>query len=402
MGSSPQIDCRFFSGYKPCVKNIRCDEQCAHKDVATPRILVIHLEALGAVLRATSILPAIKRKFPKSHITWITSPLASELLKNNSLIDRLIPNHHNGILALRTLVFDFGFCIDKSHEAAGILEIPKYIGESRGFGVQATTGAIIPLNIEAERLWELGLSNHEKFLMNKNPETRLITEALGFEWQQDEYVFDFSKEETDLCKNLRTDMGISKTETVIGLNTGCSGMLPHKKLTVEGWVKLTIQMSERFSTVRFLLLGGPEDTERNLEIKNKLMPLGERVLLTPTTDGLRKGMSYVSMTDLVVTGDSLGMHMAIALKKYVVAWFGPSCLHEIDFYGRGEGIKTESPCAPCWKRECSKPLMCYNNVSFDKLIAAVERGLLASKKEKQPVSKRILQVDAKLELGETP
>ena len=39
--------------------------------------------------------------------------------------------------------------------------------------------------------------------------------------------------------------------------------------------------------------------------------------------------------DIVVSGDSLGMHMAIGLKKWVVAWFGPTCHQEIDLYDRG-------------------------------------------------------------------
>jgi heptosyltransferase-2 len=73
------------------------------------------------------------------------------------------------------------------------------------------------------------------------------------------------------------------------------------------------------------------------------------------------------------------MHMAIALKKWVIAWFGPTCSHEIDLYGRGVAIETKAPCSPCWKRECHKPLMCYDQVNFDEISKGVSLGLKPEK-----------------------
>src|SRR5258708_2883238 len=118
-----QKDCRFFSGYKPCSLHNECAAHCPVKQVAHHRILIIHLEALGAVLRGTVVLRAIKRKWPNSHITWITSGGAAPLLENNHLIDRLLKNDHQGALALSTLVFDYGFCVDKSLVASGLLQV---------------------------------------------------------------------------------------------------------------------------------------------------------------------------------------------------------------------------------------------------------------------------------------
>lgn len=99
---------------------------------------------------------------------------------------------------------------------------------------------------------------------------------------------------------------------------------------------------------RVMLLGGPEDTERNKEIADYFRG---RVINTPTTDGVRKGACYESIPQVVVTGDSFGMHLAIALKKYIIAWFGLSCWTEIDLYDRGVKIFQENlECSPCWKR----------------------------------------------------
>ena len=55
---------------------------------------------------------------------------------------------------------------------------------------------------------------------------------------------------------------------------------------------------------------------------------------------------------VVVTSDTLGMHLAIALKKKIVALFGPTCPQEIDLYDRGVKLFTSAPCAPCYKQTC--------------------------------------------------
>ncbi|MDZ4675919.1 MAG: glycosyltransferase family 9 protein [Oligoflexia bacterium] len=369
-----QTDCRHFSGYKPCSKNTICSEHCKLKEVATPRILIIHLEALGAVLRATVILRAIHSQWPKAHVTWITNPLASALLENNPYINRLLKNNHEGTLALSTLAFDYTFCVDKSLVAAGLMEIPIDSGERRGFGVDQKTGAIIPLNLDAQKLYEIGLSNYEKFYVNKKSEAQLIIESLGFKSHREKYVFEFTRDEKLLKTKERERLGLIRSKKpIIGFNTGCSPTISYKKLTVAGWCKLIEMISLKYPGSPLLLLGGPEDTQRNIQIATILTQA--TVIATPTLLGLRQGMIYIDMCDAVITGDSLGMHMAIALNKWTVAWFGPTCAHEIDFYDRGAAVVTEAPCSPCWKRSCDKEVMCYDQVNYDKIISALSVGL---------------------------
>ena len=69
------------------------------------------------------------------------------------------------------------------------------------------------------------------------------------------------------------------------------------------------------------------------------------------------------------------MHMAIALKKWTVAWFGPTCAHEIDLYDRGYKALSKVACSPCWKRSCNKPEMCYDYVDFSEVVSGVKEGI---------------------------
>ena len=62
--------CKKFSGYKPCLSYKNCLENGCQADIPENhigvKILLISLEALGAVLDNTAILPAIKRKLADS------------------------------------------------------------------------------------------------------------------------------------------------------------------------------------------------------------------------------------------------------------------------------------------------------------------------------------------------
>lgn len=361
-------NCRFFSGYKPCGKHPQCADSCPHFATASPRILIVHLEALGAVLRATAILPALHRQYPKAHITWVTQAPADQLLKPNALIDRVLTTSANDQLVLRSLEFDLALVADKSLKAAGVLKLTR-AQEVRGFIVDSKSGAILPANLEAEELWQIGLSDEKKFRSNQKPETQLLHEALALgAWLRDPYRVELSQDEQTLVERRRRQWSLG-LQQIIGINTGCSGVIPYKRFTVSYQRDLVKALQAKFRQP-IVLLGGPEDEARNQEIAH-----GLHVIASPTTLGLRDGICSVAACDVVISGDSLGMHMGIALKKWVVAWFGPTCAQEIDLYDSGEKLIAEVDCGPCWKRSCSKPTMCYDRVPIPAVIDATARGL---------------------------
>ena len=365
-----EIHCRHFSGYKPCGLSGSCDRACNHFDEVMHQVVIVHLGALGAVLRSTGLLKAIKREFPKSMVTWVTQAPANKLLENNPLIDQVLTTEAQDLLQLQAFEPDVVFCIDKSTLAAGIARSLK-AGEIRGFKSNPKTGAILPANAEAHELWNIGLSNHTKFFVNKKSENQLVHEALGLgTYTKDEYVYQFTEIEKEISRN-RRDLWSPQKQILVGLNTGCSGAIPYKKLSVEYHRKMITQIQATYGDkVRIVLLGGPEDQKRNLEISK-----GADVIWSPTDRGLRDGMMSVAACDIVISGDSLGLHMAIAQKKWAVAWFGPTCAQEIELYGRGEKVLTTAPCSPCWKRVCDQKAMCYDLVELDQIMAGLSKGI---------------------------
>ncbi|MGE4132505.1 MAG: glycosyltransferase family 9 protein, partial [Bdellovibrionales bacterium] len=190
-----EIDCRHFNGYKPCAKNETCDRtRCSHFESVRQRVLIVHLEALGAVLRSTALIPAIKRKYPKSTITWVTKAPADQLLMGLPDVDRVLTTDASGLLSLSALQFDVGLVVDKSLQAAGVLSHTKV---ERVFGFRTNSfGAIVPANGEALELWNLGLNDQKKFFENKKSEAQLVHEALNLgEYRRDQYQVNLSVSE---------------------------------------------------------------------------------------------------------------------------------------------------------------------------------------------------------------
>ena len=345
--------CRYFNGYKPCDKSGVCDETCSSLNIPTTRILIIHLEALGAVLRSTALLKPIKRKFPNSHITWVTQKPADQLLLNNVWVDRVVCFDAPNIFGLTALQFDVTFCIDKSFQATGLA---AHIQTELlyGFELDSQTGAIAPASGAAQELWQLGLSNQKKFFENQKAETQLTCEALELgPFKRDSYILRLSESEKREAQN-RKKKWSENSKLIIGINTGCSDVIAYKKLSVRAHRALIEKLSPH-ADFKIVLLGGKEDAARNIEIGKDL-----DVVQSSTDRGLRDGIVSCEACDVIVSGDSLGMHIGIALKKWMVAWFGPTCSQEIDLFENGLKVISDAPCGPCWKRVCDQPTMCLD------------------------------------------
>ncbi len=66
-------------------------------------------------------------------------------------------------------------------------------------------------------------------------------------------------------------------------------------------------------------------------------------------------MDWIQSCRLVVTGDGLGLSLALAMKKRVVALAGPTSLREDEMWGRGVVLSPERDleCRPCLASSCA-------------------------------------------------
>lgn len=372
----PQIpSCKKFSGYKPCEPYSTCFEDgCKHDDDTSnmgKKILIISLDALGNVLDNTPILHAIKRKFPVSTIYWITLQNAEKILLYNHLIDKVFGWTDENRMILRNIEFDYVMNADKSVYACAFANEVR-AKTKLGFLLNSD-GKIIPANQGAMYSYRLGLNDKLKFRENQRTGVDIIHEVFELEYKRDPYVFNFSDEEKEFIANYKKEIGYDDKLIYVGFNTGCSELFPNKKLTVEQHIEIikNIAGDKRF---RIVLLGGREDTERNEKIYNAFNnELKKFIINTPSTLGLRRGACFMSIPDIVISGDSFGMHLAIALRKYIISWYGLSCWSEIELYDYGIKLIPEGlECAPCWKRVCPFDLECIKMVDLKLIVDTVK------------------------------
>ena len=114
-----------------------------------------------------------------------------------------------------------------------------------------------------------------------------------------------------------------------------------------------------------VLLGGPLEREKNRDI---LRSVKAPVIDTGVANSVLNFAAIVARCHTVLTSDSLGMHLAIALRRRLVVLFGPTCEQEIELYGFGAKVVAGIECSPCYQRTCEKTITCMNTLSLTEIV----------------------------------
>ncbi len=360
-------DCRFFLGYKPCIFRRECAD-CPHYAPFGTRILIIKLAAMGDVLRTTPLLRGLKRLHAGCHITWLTEASVVPMLKGIAEIDRLLPYNLETALQLATESFDLLYCFDKEPKATA-LAMNIRATRKAGFGMNEY-GGVIPLNAESEYTFELGINDELKFRQNRKTYPELIFECAGIPYREpQEYVITDLAEEIRWARDYLSGLGVRPEGLKVGLNTGAGDVFATKKWTEKGYARLADLLEEQLGA-KVLLLGGPLERERNERIAAAAR---HSPCDTGSDHSIRRFSGIVGNCNLLVTGDTLAMHIAIALKVPVLAILGPTCHQEIELYGRGSMIVSDLDCSPCYLGTCTKQTTCMDAISADLVYAEAVR-----------------------------
>ncbi len=365
-----RLDCRNYRGDRPCAIGIQgpCPPHCAVYDPHGARILIIKLGALGDVIRTTALLPGLKSQWPQSHITWVTKPAGVRLLANHPLIDRLLPFDAESICHLELEQFELCLSLDKEPGPTALAQRVK-APDRRGIGISAF-GTPLPLNEAAVHYFTLGLDDRLKFYRNDRSYQSLLYAAVGLTYHGESYqLYPGPSERRRAAARLR-ELGAGEHDVIIGLNTGAGRVFANKNWSERQYITLAQRLAAR-SDVRVALLGGPDERARN----QRIAAACPGVLNSGSDHDELLFTAIVERCRVVVTGDTLAMHIAIACGVPCVALFGPTCAQEIDLYGRGEKIVTSVPCSPCYRRECDRSPSCMDVIEVDTVAAAVDRWL---------------------------
>jgi len=276
--------------------------------------------SLGDVLRSTPVLPALKEQYCDSRITWIVAPQARPLLENNPFIDRLLTWEEWQYESLSRESFDILINLEKVPEICLAIE---EIQASRRFGFSLNHSGGYAFHSQSRTL----IRNSTEVVQ------KMLIEILGCAWKEQEYILGYTPRGCEIHD--------------IGLNYKAGPKLPTKELSIQKWEQLAAALTVA----------------------------GFKVVWQKGFNDLYQYMEWIHSCALLITTDSLGLHLALALRKRVLGLFGPTDPKEIFFYNRGQYLISSAKCdyMPCYREQCvHQGEFCMDQIKTTEIIAKVK------------------------------
>lgn len=261
--------------------------------------------SMGDVFRTTVLL----HRFRGHAVTWVTSAPCVPLFEGNSLVERVLVDEPAVLESLLDERFDKIVNLEKVPELCRWADRVE-ARERFGFRWDDATQAVViqPRSRSACSL----LADPESKRRNKRCWSELLYDMVGARWQGEACVLGY---------RARTEV-----EFDVGFNMHVGTKWPNKAWPFDNWKKLEGLLESRYT-----------------------------VSYQRGTSDLYTYMDWLHSCRLVVSNDSLGVHLALAMGKKLVVLFGPTPSCEIDLYGKGTVILPDRPldCLPCLVGTCT-------------------------------------------------
>ena len=311
-------------------------------------ILIIKMSSLGDVLHTLPFVAELRERFPQARLTWLVHPQFSGFVPDPPMVDEVIyfdkvkfnkmslGKEWSCFKEMRSLLHsrNFDLVIDmqglfKSAVLAAISGCNNRIGycemrEGSGLVSKAITGAHAKDHV-IERYLDVA-----RYLGCAIKDIRFPMPDLQKEWQA-------VQEKTEAVK-----------EPYVVLVPGARWET--KKWPIEYFSELAEMILRDGKQV--VLAGGPEDTSLGSQI-TRLSP-GVTDLTGKT--GLRELGALIQHSTAYISGDTGPLFIAAAMKRPLIALYGPTRPDRTGPYGSSEAVIIRAPvsCAGCLKKRCSK------------------------------------------------
>ena len=286
------------------------------------------IPSLGDVLRTTPILSALKDKYPDSYITWLVSEEAYPLLNNNEYLDRILIWDNFVPFQLLKERFDILINLEKIPGVCAIADmVDAWVKYGFRFDSQAGTYSA----------YEKGLG-FLNYIQNKNSEKKtndywqkVLIEMIGEKWTGQEYVLGYKPKTTVIYD--------------IGLNYKSGSKWLTKAMPMDKWN----------------------------ELESLLLRENYKISWQEGLNDLYEYIDWLNSCRCIITQDSLGLHIAIALKKKVIGMFGPTSFEEVYPYDRCQFITPEINCKymPGYESVCKNDKFCMDYINLNEIISKV-------------------------------
>ena len=304
---------------------------CMFYEPISKKILILKLGALGDIIRTTPILKAIKEKYGRDiHITWVVEEWkGKELLKKNPLIDRILELNEETKERLKQEKFDVLFSLDIDARSTLISNNIK-ANEKYGYYFHED-GKPATYNEGAKYYLSRVFSDYINKTSRKTYQ-EMIFEIAELEYKKQECsVFNIDEK---YAEKFLKENNLTKKDKIVCINLGSGGRWPSKSWNSDNIIELVKKLKSK--NVKILLRGGADEKELIQSLKKKLEAENIKFVVndplsTEITQPVQM-ITLINLCELVITGDTLGLHIALALGKKVIALFFCTPPWEIEQY----------------------------------------------------------------------
>ncbi|HEV2327828.1 MAG TPA: lipopolysaccharide heptosyltransferase II [Verrucomicrobiae bacterium] len=360
------------------------------------RLLVRGTNWLGDAVMTTPALMRLREKFPGAHIALITPEKLGQLWLHHPAVDEVISfSAGQGVFSvagkLRKGKFDVALVLPNSPRSAMevfFAMIPSRIGYARPWRNFFLTQTVAP-RPGAVKMRKRPVSE-VKALIDSSPQARIRTAPiLASVHQAHEYLhlaaavgasaepFPATLHVTpDEVTTARQKFGLAAVSNpIFGLNPGAE-YGPAKRWPIERFIAAAKEIQKRTNCV-WILFGANSDVEMTNQIESALLPGGPAVFNVAGKTSLRELMSLMKLCRVFLTNDTGPMHLAAALGVPVVAIFGSTSPELTAPLPASESrlqiLASDTPCSPCFLRECPIDFRCMNGIGIKAVVVAVLR-----------------------------
>lgn len=363
------MECVHYLGDRPCRWHKQYGDVCICSHYFTQRenILIIKLDAMGDVLRTASLLPAMISRWPGIRITWITRLEAVPLLQNNPYIAEIIPYGVESLLHLSTRRFDTVINLDASKISSGMATLAN-AREKIGFLLHEQ-GYVHATNAESETWLKMGIFDDLK-KANTRSYQDIMCAILDIPSNEVHYELHLREDELLRAREHLFSIGVDLTRPIIGIHTGGGGRWGLKQWSESKFTTLIAELQGR--GIQIVIFGGPLERELNQRIadsvQNKLFDAG-------CDNEVRHFAALLKCCSVVLSGDTLAMHISLSMGCRTVVLFGPTSSAEIALFGLGEKITPAMDCLCCYKQKCDFSPNCMDMISVADVKDAILRQM---------------------------
>ena len=314
-------------------------------------ILILKTGALGDVVRTTAILPGLHERHPGAHVTWLTASGAKDLVRLHPQVAEVLTADTDsppsleraaGVLAGRE--FDLVVSLDDEEP---LCRLASGVRTAALCGARLAPDGRCAYTDDAAPWFDMGLlSRHGRAhadrlkIANRRSHPEILCAMLGVPLGKPR--LEFAAEHAQRAREFAEALELHSNGPAIGLNTGAGGRWRSKMLSVERTADLARRIAAGLEgRATFVLFGGVEERERNAEIAAALAGR-VRLIDAGVDNALLDFAARVDLCDLMISSDSLGMHVALARNVRTVAFFAPTSAAEIEMYGLGEKVQSLS------------------------------------------------------------